>query len=332
MSSKHRHIIEPQSDIPRLVVFIFAMAGLVAIITLASIVVPRLLPLIQKENNFDANRTWLTREWTQSERSAEDIATLAAILHDHRINGVYVQTHVWHGETGMLVELPYSQQFIARFRAEYAEIAVYSWFSFDPPKLLDAAARQQAADAAAMLVLEHDFDGVQVQVRSVPDENAELIELLRQIRAAIGRQNLLSLTVPPDRQPTDPTVPVSPGIADRLTWSQEYKRRAALNVNEMVLMGHASGLIDATDYEQWLAYQVRGYANIINGLNIPMTYIIALPTYEAELGHDPAVENVETAIRGIMQANQNIAGVGLYPWEETDLFELDAYWEQWVNR
>ena len=131
-------------------------------------------------------------------------------------------------------------------------------------------------------------------------------------------------------------MPSSPNVDDSLTWSTEFKRRVALNVNEMVLMAHASGLDNAEDYENWMAYQVATYAEIIDALEIDMSYIVALPTYEAELGHDPDVENVESAIAGLKDGinrarvrNNQVDGIGLYPWEETDLLELDAYWEVW---
>ena len=49
------------------------------------------------------------------------------------------------------------------------------------------------------------------------------------------------------------------------------------------------------------------------------------------------VQHIHTmaAIRSLLPelvAGDQIDGVGLYPWDETDLNELDIYWQAWVKR
>ena len=332
------HVVKPKNEVPRLIIIVFALAGLVAVITLISLFAPGLVELFKNEELVNDNRTWLTRIWTQTEQRDEEFTSLIAILEDNAVNKVYVQTHIWRDDTGELVQLPFSRNFLSRIKRESTVIEVYAWLTIDQSRLFDPAAREQVTEAARLMAREQGFDGIHVQARAVPDNSEDFTMLLRDLRSAMGSQILLSITVPPDRTPTDPEVPPSPGVDDALTWSQDFKRRVALNVNEMVLMGHASGLTDAADYENWLAYQVATYAQIINGLDIPMSYIVALPTYEAELGHDPEVENVETALNGIEEgirrargAGSQVDGVGLYPWEDTDLHELDAYWARWAS-
>jgi hypothetical protein len=337
VSSDRGHVIKPKNEVPRLIIIVFALAGLVASLTLISLFAPGLVDLFKNEEAINDNRTWLTNFWTQTERRDEEFTSLIAILEDNAINRVYVQTHIWRGDTGEVVQLPFSQNFLSRMKRESALIEVYMWLTVEQARLFEPEAREQIIEAARLAAREQGFDGVHIQARFVPDNSEDFMTLLRDLRSAMGPRVPLSITVPPDRTPTDPEVPPSPGVDDSLTWSQDFKRRVALNVNEMVLMGHASGLTEVADYENWLAYQVATYAGIIEGLEIPMSLIVALPTYEAELGHDPDVENVETALAGISEgilrargAGNQVDGVGLYPWEDTDLNELDAYWEGWA--
>ena len=337
MSDGRGHVIKPKNEVPRLIIIAFALAGLVAVLTLISLFAPGLIEWFENEEVVNDNRTWLTRIWTQTERRDEDFASLIAILEDNGINRIYVQTHIWHSDTGEHIELPFSQAFLSRMSRDSALIEIYAWYTIEQARLFDPAAREQIIQAARRATREQGFAGIHLQARAVPDNSEDFMAMLRDLRSAIGPRIPLSITVPPDRTPSDPNVPPSPGVDDALTWSQDFKRRVALNVNEMVLMGHASGLDEVADYENWLAYQVATYANIIEGLEIAMSYIVALPTYEAELGHNPEVENVETALNGIAEgivrargAGDQVDGVGLYPWEDTDLHELDAYWEGWA--
>lgn len=338
MSSGRGHVIKPKSEVPRLVVFTFALAGLAAAITLAWLFAPDFVRSLIEKEAVNHNSTWLTREWTQTDRSNEDVLTLIAILEDNKINTAYLQTNSWHGQTGEYVTLPYSQNFIQRFRKNTAQIKLYIWMEITPERLFDPLSHQQLVEVAHQTIQEWGLDGVHLQARSVPDNSQDFVDLLRDLRKAVGNDVPISITVPPDRTPADPDVPSSPTVAENLTWSQDYKRRVALNVDEIVLMGHASGLTTAQDYENWLAYQVAVYAEMLEELAIEITYLVALPTYEAELGHDPLVENVTTALKGIemgvkraREAGDRVDGVGLYPWEQTDLLELDAYWNNWAS-
>jgi hypothetical protein len=103
-------------------------------------------------------------------------------------------------------------------------------------------------------------------------------------------------------------------------------------------MAHASGLDDAEAFRTWVAYQVVSYASVMGGLDEPPVVVVALPTYEAEPEHDPAVETVQAAAQGIRDgikaAGSNgrlIAGVGLYEYKTTDSAEWVNYRDYWLE-
>lgn len=337
--SKSRHVVQPGSEVPRYVIWFFGMAGLVAAITSAVLLAPRIIDLFSRDKLANDNRTWLTTEWTQQDRTVEEVNELVRLLDGHRITAVYVQTNRWHGVTGEYIELPYTQDFLQRFRNRTNAIKLYAWLILDYDQLLDANAVGQVLTFAERAVVELGFDGVHLQVRSALDNSEEMITLLRDLRAAIGPRAVLSVAVPPDRIPADPDVPVGISPANELTWTQEYKRRVLLNTNEVVLMAHASGLTTELDYERWLGYQIQIYADLLNELQLEVNYIVALPAYAAEFAHDPAVENVTTALNGIQQAEQRspqvenkLTGTGIYPWDGVGAEVLLYYWENWVKR
>jgi len=330
------HIIQTSPSLPRLVVFLFALAGSVAALSLGILFLPPLLESWFGDSRADQNRTWLTSVWAENPRPDSDIQVLADLLQDNGIAGVYWAALRWEEEKASFVELPYSADFQRRFRPVAPQIEMWLWLVIDTPQLFDAPSRQGAVALAGRLVRIYGLVGVHVQARAVPDNSEDFITLLRELDAELGPAQI-SVAVSPDRTPLDPAIPSSPGVAQNLTWSVEYKRRVLLNSDEIVLMGHASGLNQQSDYEKWLAYQVGLYAQALAELGLNSSYYVALPTYPAELGHDPLIENVDSALNAIENARARepavgrlLTGVGLYPWEETDLFELDTYWNRWV--
>jgi hypothetical protein len=202
-----------------------------------------------------------------------------------------------------------------------------------------AELRATALDLAGRAVRDWKLDGVQLNGRAVVDGDDSYIQLLRDLRTAVGGQAVLSVTVPPDRIPTDPNVPLGPPSDPLLTWDMNYKQRVGLlSVDEIVIMAHASGLEDPKQYEAWVAYQVESYALALAELEQPVAIIVALPTYDAAPNHDPNVEGVRAAIQGarvgIKKAGDVakwIKGVGLYEYKTTDSLEWELYRQDWLR-
>ncbi|MBN2304456.1 MAG: hypothetical protein JXQ72_08275, partial [Anaerolineae bacterium] len=139
---------------------------------------------------------------------------------------------------------------------------------------------------------------------------------------------------------TDPDVPIGATLDPDLTWSLDYKQQVALvGVDEMVLMAHASGLIDSGQYETWVAYQIESYIEALAELDRPADLFVALPTYDAAPEHDPAVESIPVAVQGVRRGielagnhSDLIKGVGLYEYKFTDSLEWALFAEHWLGR
>jgi hypothetical protein len=113
----------------------------------------------------------------------------------------------------------------------------------------------------------------------------------------------------------------------------------ALLVDQIYVANYNSGFTSTTDYSTWVAYQVQVWAEALNSLDVRTELIMGVPTYDTvEPDHDSAVENAETAIRGIRDgmtlagdAARVLRGIGLYAEWETTEDEWDQVRQLWVG-
>lgn len=313
-----------------------AVLGVVLLILLISQVVA---PALEGDEERTHNRTWLEFKWTSEPVSPDAVQSLGKRLAEHNIDRVYVEAAAWLSD-GSLLYGDYAAQFAQALRQAYPKIEILLWLRMTAEQIANADQRDQVVELARTGVREWGFDGAQLNGFGVVSQSGSYITLLRALGDALGEKVLLSVTVPPDRIPADPDVPASPAGVPELTWDVEYKQQVGLlNVDEAVIMAHASGLTDAAEYERWVAYQVESYVQAFAGLERPPDLIIALPTYDAAPEHDPAVEDVRAAARGtyegIKQVGEGaklIKGAGLYEYKTTDSLEWQLYAEHWLGK
>jgi len=313
-----------------------AAAVLLVVIVLAAQRV--VLPALRGEEARGSNRTWLEYAWTVDPVNDDAVAKLAARLKENEISRVYLEAAAWRRD-GLLQEGEHTQAFVEALRREYDGLDVLLWLRMSGEEIADPVWRDSALALAQKAVQTWGLDGVQLNSRAIPDGSESYIDMVRGLNTAIGAQAALSLTVPPDRIPSDPGVPIGTTVAPELTWDVNFKERVGLlDADEIVIMAHASGLTDADSYRTWVAYQVVSYASVLSELDRPPVIIVALPTYDAEPEHDPAVETVQAAAKGVREgikaagaSGKLIAGVGLYEYKTTDSLEWVNYRDYWLK-
>ncbi len=312
------------------------VAGVILLILLITQVV---LPAFDEEETPARNRTWLEFQWTSAPFSPDAVQSLGERLADHRIDRVYVEAAAWLSD-GTLLYGEHAEQFAEALRQAYPKIEILLWLRMTGEQIANADQREQAVALARTSVREWGFDGAQLNGLGVVNQSESYVGLLRSLGDAIGEEAVLSATVPPDRIPADPDVPASTAGAPELTWDVDYKQRVGLlGVEEAVIMAHASGLKEPAAYETWVAYQVMSYVEAFAGLERPPNLIVALPTYEAAPEHDPAVEDVRAAARGVQEGIKRagegarlVKGVGLYEYKTTDSLEWQLFAEHWLRK
>lgn len=319
--------------------WLVAGAGIVALLLVIVIVITQaVLPLFEDEEITFANRTWLEFAWTNTPPNAETVRQLADRLKEYEIDRVYLEAAAWRSD-GTLFEGGHAADFVRTMREYYPDLAILVWVRMSGEEIAQPERQAAVVELAQKAVRQWDFDGVQLNGRTVYNDSEAYILMLRALREAVGGDALLSATVPPDRLPADPDVPMgTPGDPD-LTWTLNYKQRIGLlDLDELVVMAHASGLTSVEDYQAWVAYQVENYAITMQELEAPPEIVIALPTYEAAPEHDPAVESVKTALAGVKAGIEGagdhkslLRGVGLYEYKTTDSLEWSHYADQWLG-
>ncbi len=312
----------------------------------AAVVLVVIILIVRQGNSSDSkkapvpanNRTWLEFSWANDPINDDAIQSLGEHLKSNHINMIYVEASAWRSD-GSLVEAEHAADFVQSLRNSYSDIKILLWLRLSGDQIASETSRDAVLELADKAVKQWDFDGVQVNGRGVMSGSKSYVELLRTLRDQIGSNAVLSVTVPPDRIPTDPDIPIGPSTDPGLTWDLSYKQQIGLlSIDEIVVMAHASGLEDAGQYEVWVAYQVESYADILSELEHPTKIIVAVPTYDTEPYHDPTIETVQTSIqgvkKGIKQAGKHgklVQGVGLYEYKSADSLEWSLYRQYWLG-
>lgn len=315
-------------------------AGVLAVFAVAVVVITQaIVPLFEDDEVDISNRTWLEFAWTIEAPNPDAVRQLGERLQEHDIDRVYLEVAAWRSD-GTLLEGEHAADFVNMLRDVYPELSILAWLRMSGEEIAEDERQAAVVALARKTVREWGIDGVQLNGRAVYSGSETYIVLIRALREAIGDAALLSVTMPPDRVPADPDVPLGTTGDPALTWSLSYKQRVGLlDLDEAVVMAHASGLTDADDYRTWVAYQVANYAETLGELEAPPEIIIAVPTYDAGPEHDPAVESVTAAVRGIKTGLEQagkyrelVRGVGLYEYKTTDSREWALYAEHWLGK
>ncbi len=249
---------------------------------------------------------------------------------------------------------PNIMRFVQQYKTAYPEGELYGWISYptnldsDGYTLDDPTLHARVAELAAVLVTSYGFDGVYLNVEPVRDGDENFLDLLRTVRRTLdtvaassetGERVPIAVAIPPDWRPSDPTIPFGTGFTDVFEWGSEYKQSVALLTDQVLVMAYHSGLTDPADYSQWVAYQTKVYAEAVASLDVETEVLIGVPTYPAELpAHDPAVENVITAVQGVNsgliqagEAAEVITGLTIYAEWTTDGQEWSDFQTYWVD-
>lgn len=314
------------------------VGGLV-LVALIAWVIPALFSSDDDGESPSGNRTWLEFAWTTTPVDSNAVRQLGARLQNNGIDWVYLEAAAWRSDAS-LIEGEHAASFAQALKDAYPEVKVLLWLRMSGQEIADDTRRTAVLGLARTAVQEWGFDGVQLNGRTVLNGSESFIDLVRALRDTIGSDALLSVTVPPDRVPSDPDVPIGSTAEPGLTWDLSYKQQVGLLlIDEAVIMAHAGGLNSVEDYEAWVAYQVDSYADAMAELDRPADLIVALPSYDTAPDHDPAVEDVRSAARGvkagIKRAGRNgrlVKGVGLYEYKTTDSLEWSQFREAWLGQ
>lgn len=303
------------------------------------------------------NAIWLDSSWTHESRSDEDFDALVETLQSNGIGIVYAfvsslnPDKSWSGDTNRLNRFgevePTVRGFVNRLRENYPNVTIYAWIEVatdlggeDGYRLDDTLLHDNIGGFASRMIVDFRFDGVLLDAKPVWSDNDDLLVLLRNIRGQIGLDHDLAITAAPDLTPTGQGLSLPSQIAVGTMWSQEFKQRIALQVDQIVLTVYQSYQSDPVNYIEWVTYQVESYLEAVGSLQSDTILIVSVPDYDAQLpAHDPDVESVAGALDGVNRAitglgeeDYTVSGIALYSDSSFDETDWSVYRDKWLNR
>lgn len=333
--STRGHVRRSKKSLPWWLVVVAGIIGVIAIWGLVQIVFP---DGVDTHHSPYHNRTWLNADnWTATEPNRTQVEALVDRLHENRIDRIYVQAGDWR-VNGSYLEHNFAPEFRAMMHDIDPDIEVLVWVWVKRDLYTNSESRIALVSFTEKALRDWDYDGIHLQEFEVVDESETFVQLVRSLDTVADNYNgILSITVPPDRRPADPDVPVALGDPT-VSWSPRYKQQLALIVDEMVIMAHTSGIKTEKEYREWFAYQVKVYAEDVSRINEAVNVIIALPTFPEDDLHNPNIENLENGIKaakdGIKQADSArsmIHGAGVYRYNTTTTQDWVFFHDEWVE-
>ncbi len=225
-------------------------------------------------------------------------------------------------------------RFLQAMEQQAPGIAVLPWTG----GLLDRDVRlqdeqQRAAFAEHMAALvAMGAEGVQLNVEPLPSFEPGYLELLGEVKRAIGPEATLSIAGYPPRTPLHQ--------AQTVHWTLEFTREVCLAADELAFMAYDTGLGLAWLYEVQVAIWARQLARTLPPPGQGgCTWSLGMPAYEDDVAwHDPQVESLEHGLRGVLrgfagrEAPDNFHGITLYASWTTDEAEWASYDRVWRGR
>ncbi len=284
---------------------------------------------------------WMRRHWIHGGLPAEAPAELAEFTRTRGVDTIFpflgpMDEQGWPGWRDGGVVRRYEPElagaFFSEMKTQRPELRIVPWTGgvIDRDVRLEDPEQRAAFAAHATEIVRLGADGVQLNVETMPEEQRAFLDLLRETRAAIGPEATLSVAAYPPKTLLHPF--------DEVHWSLEFLAEVCIISNDLAVMGYDTALRARPLYrglvQDWTTDLARTLKTPAEG---GCTWRMGVPAYsDDEPWHDPAVETMDEAIRGIQaglgpEAPSNFRGVALYAsWtaSEEEWAYVDRIWQR----
>ena len=159
-----------------------------------------------------------------------------------------------------------------------------------------------------MLARNPELAGVHINIEPLKSGTSEYINLLSEIRDAIGREKLLSIAAYPP--------PTFWQQVDEVHWSEKFYNDISEHVDQFVVMMYDTSI----DYRKFYIHTYKQWVNEVLDWSGKKDVLFGIPAYEDKSVeyHNPAVENIQTAISGLSagllkrESTANYLGISIY--------------------
>ncbi len=290
--------------------------------------------------NCGTNGVWLHNRWYFGENSDAETRQLARDLAERQIE--YPYFHVRYiGKSGKLrYRLPTQARHLnTLLRKENPHVKRIAWIYVGNTQgmgsitdLSDPEHRRRLVEEARFLVAECGFDGVQWDYEICPDNDAGLLSLLDESRAALPKGSPLSVAT----ALWSPALPRTLGYG----WSEGYFAEVAKRSDQICVMGYDSGIYLPRAYAWLMEEQVVRVCRSVVASGADCRVVIGVPTYKkGGASHHARAENLSVAIRGVRagvdrlspQERESFAGIAPFADYTTEVAEWQSYCSDWLG-
>lgn len=284
--------------------------------------------------NRGENGLWLRHTWYSGEET--DVPVLAKRLKTEQIRYAYFHVRDVTKSGALRHHSPdFARRVVMPLHRQAPTVKLIAWVyagnvaGRGGVDLRRPEVRRVMVQEAVWLVTVCGFDGVQWDYEICPSGDADLLRLLRETRAALPRDKLLSAAVPL----------WLPAPMGRYGWREADFGDVASLCDQMAVMCYDSGCYLPRSYV-WLVHQQVVHVTRAAARNNPRCRVLfGIPTYGAGgLSHHAPAENIRMALIGVRegladaQADPSVvAGVALFADYTTQDSEWKTYQDWWCR-
>lgn len=284
-----------------------------------------------------ANAAWIGVEWVLQPVADAQVSDLAVRAREQRLRYLFPFTASLRPDGSFSPTFGSAAAFVRQFRRVNRETALLAWVGI-PAENTDLASPQSRAAIVAFLarlLREDGFDGVQLDVEPLASGDAHYLQLLDELRVAIGPARLIGVAALPWRSAPEARLSLAQGYR----WDGDYYRQVAERADQLAVMAYDSAAPTAALYRLWMREQTRGLLGSLAGSRAELLIGISL-SRESTGSHHPGAENLRSGLAGLCAGlagapgAERVRGVALYPeWEASaDDWQLWAQWQAGAAR
>lgn len=286
----------------------------------------------KQDCKFGQNAAWISVDWTSKPVDKTDIKELSEQTIERKIHYLYPYTTYVKPDGTFSPSYAYARDFVARFRENNKQTRLLAWVGIPLQNkrnigiqgwvdLSKEKERQKIVDFVVQLVQEAGFDGVHLNVETVPDNDPNYLLLLEEVRSALDSKYLLSVA---STYWLPQFINNLPGV-NGYRWSSEYYQAVANRVDQIATMTYDSLMPHPALYRFWLREQVRGISASLSESEVELLIGVSV-SEEKTTTHNPKAENLLNGLAGVCASGQSgVEGIAIYAaWEAKQ-----ADWQNW---
>ena len=292
----------------------------------------------QQECGFNQNAAWISVDWTSKPVDRIAVKELEEEFSARNIRYLYPYTSYLKADGQFSLSYEYAKAFVSQFRIDNQQTYLLAWVGI-PLKndrnvgiqgwvdLSDKNERQKIVDFVVRLVKSSGFDGVHLNVETVPDNDPNYLLLLDEVRSELGSEYILSVAGTYWLPQAINELPVIDGYR----WSSGYYKKIAERVDQIAVMTYDSVMPHSALYRLWMREEVKGITTSLVNSDVELLIGVSV-SEEKTVTHNSTAENLLNGLAGICAVDaskrERIDGVAVYAaWEAT---ENDwQNWDEW---